>query len=77
MAFNKRGGNLGGRSGKKRGGGQYTSETPIDQGTLTCPRCEGSGSVERPHLETDEDGGFSGNDTMDCPRCSGSGTVDK
>jgi hypothetical protein len=75
----KRGANLGGESsgrhGRKTGGAAYTAGEPTDRGTLTCPRCQGATTVERPHLETDEDGGFAGADVMTCPNCGGEGTV--
>jgi DnaJ-class molecular chaperone len=81
VVWNKRGNTGGGassgRDGTKRGGKDYTPEISVDQGTMTCPRCSGSGEVRRPHVETDEDGGFTGSDQMDCPRCGGSGTVKK
>jgi DnaJ-class molecular chaperone len=77
--FDKRGASPNGQSsgsdGRKRGGTQHTADNPVDQGPLTCPRCQGTGSVERPHVETDEDGTFAGNDVQDCPRCDGKGKV--
>ncbi|WP_239310139.1 hypothetical protein, partial [Frankia sp. Cj3] len=79
VVWNKRGNTGGGASsgsgGTKRGGKDYTSSHSVDRGTMTCPRCSGSGEVERDHVETDGDGGFSGADRMTCLRCNGRGTV--
>jgi hypothetical protein len=76
---NKRGANLGGSSsgtgGTKRGGSAHTAAESIDQGTLTCPRCDGSGGVGRPTLEADTDGAFAGEHDQKCPRCDGTGRV--
>lgn len=76
---NTGGGSSTGRSGTKRGGRDYTADENLaeDQGTLTCPRCSGSGEVFAPKVETDEDGGFAGSDKITCPRCGGNGSVAK
>ncbi len=79
VVWNKRGNTGGGASSgsgsTKRGGKDYTASHSVDHGTTTCPRCSGTGEIVRDHVETDEDGGFSGADRMTCPRCGGEGTV--
>jgi DnaJ-class molecular chaperone len=83
VAWNKRGANQGGnstgRDGAKRGGRNYTADTdhPRDRGTLTCPTCLGSGQVDRPLVEGDEDGAFAGAGRDDCAACDGTGKVNK
>lgn len=76
---NTSGGSSTGRSGQKRGGKGMTSDPDdaVDQGTMTCTTCNGSGSVGRPQAELDEDGTFAGNHTQRCGTCSGSGKIPK
>lgn len=76
---NTGGGSSTGRSGQKRGGKNYTGDQnkAVDQGVLTCGVCQGSGEVDRPHKEGDEEGAFDGADSMTCGTCGGSGSVKK
>lgn len=74
---NTSGGSSTGRSGQKRGGKDSTADpnTQVDRGTLTCPKCSGSGQVAVPRMEGDEDGTYAGEDYKTCTKCGGSGTV--
>ncbi|WP_256789878.1 hypothetical protein [Frankia sp. AvcI1] len=64
---NTGGGSSTGRSGQKRGGSGHTGDPgdAIDRGTLTCPKCNGSGKVGAPAAEADEDGMFDGASKID------------
>ncbi|KJE19377.1 hypothetical protein FF36_06339 [Frankia torreyi] len=74
---NTGGGSSTGRSGQKRGGSGHTGDPAdsVDRGTLTCPKCLGSGMVGNPAAEQDAGEEFDGASQIRCPRCSGTGQV--
>jgi DnaJ-class molecular chaperone len=74
---NTSGGSSTGRSGQKRGGREKTGDPAdsVDRGTLTCPKCLGSGQIGNPAAEQDAGEPFDGASQITCTRCNGTGQV--